>query len=38
MMINSKSDEILDYDAYDDGLSVIAIGGNKLSRGLTHEF
>ena len=37
MMINSKSDEILDYDAYDDGLSVIAIGGNKLSRGLTLE-
>lgn len=37
MMINSLSDEILDYDAYDDGLSVIAIGGNKLSRGLTLE-
>lgn len=37
MMINSKSDEILDYDAYEDGLSVIAIGGNKLSRGLTLE-
>ena len=37
MMINSKSDEILDYDAYDGGLSVIAIGGNKLSRGLTLE-
>jgi len=37
MMINSKSDEILDYDAYEGGLSVIAIGGNKLSRGLTLE-
>ena len=37
MMINSKSDEILDYDAYGNGLSVIAIGGNKLSRGLTLE-
>ena len=37
MMINSKSDEILDYDAYPEGLNVIAIGGNKLSRGLTLE-
>jgi hypothetical protein len=37
MMINSKSDEMLDYDAYEDGLNVIAIGGNKLSRGLTLE-
>ncbi len=37
MMINSKSDEILDYDTYADGLNVIAIGGNKLSRGLTLE-
>ena len=37
MMINSGSDEILDYDSYDKGLSVIAIGGNKLSRGLTLE-
>ena len=36
-MINSKSDEKLDYDAYPDGLNVIAIGGNKLSRGLTLE-
>ena len=37
MMINSKSDEILDYDSFHEGLSVIAIGGNKLSRGLTLE-
>ena len=37
MMINSESDEILDYDAYPNGLNVIAIGGNKLSRGLTLE-
>lgn len=37
MMINSESDEILDYDSYPDGLNVIAIGGNKLSRGLTLE-
>lgn len=36
-VINSdKSGSSLDYDSYDDvGLSVIAIGGNKLSRGLT---
>ena len=37
MMINSSLDEILDYDAYPEGLNVIAIGGNKLSRGLTLE-
>jgi hypothetical protein len=37
MMINSESDETLDYDAYNGGLNVIAIGGNKLSRGLTLE-
>jgi hypothetical protein len=37
MMINSESDEILDYDSYPDGLNVIAVGGNKLSRGLTLE-
>ena len=37
MMINSESDEILDYDAYPEGLNVIAIGGNKLCRGLTLE-
>lgn len=27
----------LDYDSYDDGLSVIAVGGNKLARGITLE-
>ncbi len=27
----------LDYDRYENGLSVIAVGGNKLSRGLTLE-
>ena len=37
LMINSKSDEKLDYDEHPDGLNVIAIGGNKLSRGLTLE-
>lgn len=37
-MINSlNSEEKLDYDNHTDGLSVIAIGGNKLSRGLTLE-
>ena len=37
LMINSKSDEKLDYEEHPDGLNVIAIGGNKLSRGLTLE-
>ena len=37
MMINSESEEILDYDSYPSGLNVIAVGGNKLSRGLTLE-
>jgi len=37
MMINSESEEILDYDSYPLGLNVIAVGGNKLSRGLTLE-
>ena len=37
-MINSlDSEEKLDYDKHPRGLSVIAIGGNKLSRGLTLE-
>ncbi len=37
-MINSlNSDEKLDYDNHPNGLNVIAIGGNKLSRGLTLE-
>ena len=34
-MINSRSDESLDYDKHPNGLNVIAVGGNKLSRGLT---
>lgn len=37
MRINSESEEILDYDTYSNGLNVIAVGGNKLSRGLTLE-
>lgn len=36
-MINSLSDENLDYSESKDGLNIIAIGGNKLSRGLTLE-
>jgi hypothetical protein len=37
-MINSLNpDESLDYDKSPEGLNVIAIGGNKLSRGLTLE-
>ena len=29
--------EEIDYNAYDDGFSVIAVGGNKLARGITLE-
>lgn len=36
-MINSLTDENLDYSRHPEGLNVIAIGGNKLSRGLTLE-
>lgn len=35
--INGLSKEALDYSRSDSGLSLIAIGGNKLSRGLTLE-
>lgn len=35
-MINSASGEVLDYEA-EPNLKAIAIGGNKLSRGLTLE-
>lgn len=38
VVVNSDSLEPLDYDANEDtGLNVIAIGGDKLSRGLTLE-
>lgn len=38
VMVNSDSLEPLDYEAYaDTGLDVIAVGGDKLSRGLTLE-
>ncbi|WP_281658742.1 Z1 domain-containing protein [Halobacillus sp. Cin3] len=36
--INGNSKDALDYDEYkENGLNVIAIGGDKLSRGLTLE-
>lgn len=35
--IHGGSKEALDYFDYKEGLSVIAVGGNKLSRGLTLE-
>ena len=39
-VINSKSDEVLDYRRYENegvGLTAIAVGGLSLSRGLTIE-
>ncbi|MFC3394474.1 Z1 domain-containing protein [Brenneria rubrifaciens] len=39
-VINSKSDEVLDYNRYEKegiGLTAIAVGGLSLSRGLTIE-
>ena len=36
-MINSISEKNLNYNEHPDGLNVIAVGGNKLSRGLTLE-
>ena len=35
--INGKATDLLDYAQSEKGLSVIAIGGDKLSRGLTLE-
>ena len=37
MMLNGDSDDALAYSEAENGLSVIAIGGDKLSRGLTLE-
>ena len=38
MLVNSKNKEkTLNYDQYENGLNVIVIGGDKLSRGLTLE-
>lgn len=39
-VVNSKSDDVLDYSAYDrngESLTAIAVGGLSLSRGLTLE-
>ena len=36
-LINGTAREALDYWDHQDGMSVIAIGGDKLSRGLTLE-
>ena len=36
-VINGSAQEALDYWDHPDGISVIAIGGDKLSRGLTLE-
>lgn len=39
-LVNSKSDEALDYDKYEkagDSLTALAVGGLSLSRGLTLE-
>ncbi|MDG6249408.1 Z1 domain-containing protein [Methanocalculus sp.] len=36
-LINGTAGDILDYNDHPDGLSIIAIGGEKLSRGLTLE-
>ncbi len=36
-LINSKSKDPLNYNEYDEGLNVIAVGGYSLSRGFTLE-
>lgn len=36
-LVNGTASDSLDYKEHPDGLSVIAIGGDKLSRGLTLE-
>lgn len=36
-VVNGSSKDALEYVDHPDGISVIAIGGNKLSRGLTLE-
>ncbi|MDC0176162.1 Z1 domain-containing protein [Planctomycetaceae bacterium] len=35
--INGLARDVLDYENHKDGLNVIAVGGEKLSRGLTLE-
>ena len=34
-LINGEAADVLDYHEHPDGINVIAIGGDKLSRGLT---
>lgn len=36
-IINGKASDILDYSQHPEGVNVIAVGGDKLSRGLTLE-
>ena len=36
-IINGTAKDALDYKDNPDGISIIAIGGDKLSRGLTLE-
>jgi hypothetical protein len=36
-LVNSEIRQPLDYENHPDGLNVIAVGGDKLSRGLTLE-
>jgi hypothetical protein len=36
-IINGTAKDVLDYQEYPEGMCVIAIGGDKLSRGLTLE-
>ena len=35
--INGESGEVLDYENHTGGLNIIAVGGDKLARGLTLE-
>lgn len=36
-VVNQRSQKKLDYEDYENGLRVIAVGGNSLSRGITLE-
>ncbi len=37
LLINGDSDDSLNYKDYRDGMNVIAVGGDRLARGLTLE-
>ncbi|MDD3602353.1 MAG: Z1 domain-containing protein [Sulfurovum sp.] len=37
LLINGDSDDSLNYSDYADGMNVIAVGGDRLARGLTLE-